>query len=592
MKLVSLAFVLARPVSAQPAGTAPAAPVAPTGTATATDAARLEEAKALFRRGVLLLNAGDTERALEVFLRSRALVPSAKNTVNAAICLERLDRYDEALEMYEEVLARFAADLDADDRQSLAPVMAGLRGKIGYVELSSNVDGLVVVDGKPRGRLPLTTALRLIPGPRQLRVVKDGYRTFEQTLDVQAGKASAIDAELEPLAGSGAVRIESSAGAAQDVFIDGQRIGTTPFEGTLPTGHHVLETHSDTVGSAPELIEVLAGRTLLFRVAPRPLGGEVSITSAPATAALFLGTIPLAHGAWRGRLPLGSYQVIGRDSGYFDGRTTFAAPAPGVPLTVRVALQQNPDDPRWPRPRRYAIELGAAVGPWLAPTLNAGTERDCPSLCAKSRLAAGVAGALSGGIRLPSGLGAELLLGYAAFAQHFSRAVREPFVDQGATTATYLLDQRSYGLGPTVALRATLRRTTHFGVEYTGALGGGLFIARYRAGITGSAFTNDAAVPVTSDAVTVSGISPFVSAALGVARKVAFLRLRAALGAWFFVGSGPELGGPTLGVAPNCPPDAPPGAVDCAPQSDALVHERAHGQFFAFVPELGATYDF
>jgi tetratricopeptide (TPR) repeat protein len=80
-----------------------------------TDPARLEEAKELFRRGVTLLTAGDTERALESFLGSRALVPSGKNTANAAICLERLGRYDEALEMYEEVLARFSKDLDDED---------------------------------------------------------------------------------------------------------------------------------------------------------------------------------------------------------------------------------------------------------------------------------------------------------------------------------------------------------------------------------------------------------------------------------------------------------------------------------------------
>src|SRR5437899_1731317 len=104
------------------------------------DPRRLDEAKELFRRGVALLGAGDTERALDYFLRSRERLPSSKNTVNAAICLERLGREDEALEMYEEVLTRFSADLDTEDRQSLEPIMTALRKRIGYLQLSSNVD--------------------------------------------------------------------------------------------------------------------------------------------------------------------------------------------------------------------------------------------------------------------------------------------------------------------------------------------------------------------------------------------------------------------------------------------------------------------
>ena len=68
-----------------------------------------------------LLQANDVERALAYFLRSRAEQASAKNTGNAAICLSRLGRYDEALEMYEELLLRFSGDLDAEDRATLGP---------------------------------------------------------------------------------------------------------------------------------------------------------------------------------------------------------------------------------------------------------------------------------------------------------------------------------------------------------------------------------------------------------------------------------------------------------------------------------------
>lgn len=556
--------------------------------------ARLEEAKAMFRRGVALLEAGDTERALEAFLRSRELVPSAKNTVNAAICLERLGRLDEALDMYEEVLARFAANLDAEDRKSLAPVMAALRTKIGYLELSSNVDGLVVVDGRSRGRLPLATSLRLLPGTRRVRVVKDGYKTFEQVLSVIAGKTTALDAELEPLAGSGAVRIESAGGMVVDVLVDGVRVGSTPFEGTLAAGTHLLTSQAGDLGSAPEVIDVLAGRTLLLRVSPKTLGGMISIVSEPSSAELFLGAVPLGRGHFEGRLPLGEYTVSAREKGYFDGTLAFSAPPRDAPSSVRVVLRKNPKHPRWPQPSPLRPELVALVGPWFAPTLDAGSEGNCPSSCANGPVAWGLHVEVGARLRHVSGWGGELLVGYAGFEQHFARIVRQHFVDSGEPVeATYLLDQRESAAGVTVGLRGTLQKSLPFGLGYFGALGGGLYVAHYRASVDGSVFTTDGAVPVlTSGVARVWGASPFVSAALGIEKRIASVGLRAALGAWFFPASGPKLGGPTLGVAPSCDAASSPGSVGCAPESHALVDERAHGSFWAFAPELGATYTF
>jgi PEGA domain len=163
-----------------------------------TQASQLVQAKELFRRGVALLNAGQTEPALEAFLRSRAVLPSSKNTVNAAICLERLGRYDEAFELYQEVVARFAGDLAPEDRENLAPVIAALRKKIGYLELSANAAGAVTVAGRPRGVLPFNAALPILPGRQTIRIQKDGYDPFESTVELRAGDTKRMNARLEP----------------------------------------------------------------------------------------------------------------------------------------------------------------------------------------------------------------------------------------------------------------------------------------------------------------------------------------------------------------------------------------------------------
>src|SRR5262245_13798149 len=90
----------------------------------------LTTAKELNRRGVALLDANDVERALEYFLKSRATFPSSKNIGNVAICLDRLGRFDEALEVYEELLVGYETGLDAEDRATIGPAMAALREKV------------------------------------------------------------------------------------------------------------------------------------------------------------------------------------------------------------------------------------------------------------------------------------------------------------------------------------------------------------------------------------------------------------------------------------------------------------------------------
>jgi hypothetical protein len=160
----------------------------------------LAEAKELFRRGVVLFEAGDMESALDAFRRSRALFASMQNTLNVGICLEALARYDEALDAYEDVVAGFGAELGDAERASLTRKLQGLRAKVGALDVSSNVNGAVVVDGRERAKLPLGAPIRVTAGTHVVRVIKDGYVTFEAEVLVRAGERTAVDASLLPLA--------------------------------------------------------------------------------------------------------------------------------------------------------------------------------------------------------------------------------------------------------------------------------------------------------------------------------------------------------------------------------------------------------
>jgi hypothetical protein len=392
---------------------APASPQTPdrpaASVSTSPDPApRLSLAKDLFRRGVAFLNAGDFEGALDFFLRSRALVPSGPNTKNAAICLERLGRYDEALEMFEELLRAFGAGLSPIDQATLGQVLHVLAEKVGSIQITANVDGQVIVDGRDRGRLPLIGPVR-VRGPRHLiRIAKDGYAPFEMVLDVAPGALVAVNAQLRLLKGVGLLRVEDAASEGADVFIDGRRVGTVPWEGVVDPGRHLVWTRRGSRGSAPVTILAIQGQTALARMASSALGPTVRIDVSPPTAEISLDGMPLGSRSWEGRLPVGLHQVSVAEAGYVaesrslmvppsaatEGQAQASSRLPSVgpvhaspSVQVRFGLILDPGHERWNRRAesppflRGRSFLGVFSGYTGSTSLHNSPDFGCPRAC-------------------------------------------------------------------------------------------------------------------------------------------------------------------------------------------------------------------
>jgi hypothetical protein len=551
---------------------------------------RLERAKGLFREGNALLQAGDPERALERFLQSRELVPSGKNTANAAICLERLGRNDEALEMYEELLSRFASDIDEQDRQNLAPTMARLRGGLGNLEISANVEGLLTIDGRPRGRLPRVTALRVVPGKRRVRVVREGYQSFDQVVDVSAGATQGIDAFLEPLAGTGAVRVELTGGALAHVFVDGKVRGEAPWEGTLKPGLHRLQVLGPEIGSKPEKLEVLEGKTLLVRVSSGRLGPRLRLFVEPKTARLSLDGVDVGVGSWNGRLPVGSHALRVTERGYFDYQSALSV-GPSEPAeALRVDLKRDPSDPRWPQRLPWRFEVGIDLGLAYAPRLHGGQESLCPDLCSGSTAAVGGKLEVAPQLLHDRGLGVELGFGYLLMRQSFSRAA---FAKYDAGRVTYALEQAMlmggfYGRAAGVAamnLGQKLALRTSVGV--------GLMKAAYQAQSDGAAWTTGAPVAASGSGLgPISELAPVVTTSIALERAVGPVGISLGVSAWFFPRGGPTFSDAELAPAPSGCQPSQPASIGCAPASDLLAREAVHGPFWLLSPELAARYRF
>jgi len=169
----------------------PAPEMAPTATLEA-------RAKALFEAGSALLAGGDHAGALDLFLQSRAILPRYANTQNAAVCLLELGRFDEALFMYEDLLAQFGGTITEAQRAAITRAIERLQGKVGTLRLGGG-EGVLELDDERCGALPIERPVYVMPGKHVLRVDNPGGRVPPvKMLTLDAGQSMRFKLDPPP----------------------------------------------------------------------------------------------------------------------------------------------------------------------------------------------------------------------------------------------------------------------------------------------------------------------------------------------------------------------------------------------------------
>jgi len=133
--------------------------------------------------------------------------------------------------------------------------------KYGTITIKSTPDtAKVYLDQKPVGNTPYSNT-RLLPGQHTIKLQKELYHDFEETVNILAGKSADLDLVLPPAYGSLEV-ITTPSGMSME--LDGKRVGLTPYRNEkLASGTYEIRLSGEMVREVTERITITDGKVAL-----------------------------------------------------------------------------------------------------------------------------------------------------------------------------------------------------------------------------------------------------------------------------------------------------------------------------------------
>ncbi|MBI2895663.1 MAG: PEGA domain-containing protein [Deltaproteobacteria bacterium] len=156
-------------------------------------------ARTHYQAGSSYYEQGRWSDALQEFEEAYRLSSEARKPAllyNIGLTQERLGRLAEAIESFR----RYLEDSpQARDRETLEERIRTLQARLDATSLAlevSEAGARIEVDGMERGTTPLAEPLRVTPGEHEIRIVKEGYRSFSLRVTVPAGERVSAQATL------------------------------------------------------------------------------------------------------------------------------------------------------------------------------------------------------------------------------------------------------------------------------------------------------------------------------------------------------------------------------------------------------------
>ncbi|XXT18665.1 PEGA domain-containing protein [Sorangium sp. So ce429] len=394
------------PAPSAAAQAAPAPPPAPAIEVPIPESVR-QEALAHFEKGMALLSEGAWSPGLSELMLSRKLFPTRIATYNAAVALRKLQRYDEALDMFETYLRDFA--VSAEEQAEAQRAIADLRTLVGTVELvGAEVGALIAIDGQDRGQFPPIRPLRVSAGSHMLRVFKEGYDPLEVRVDVPGGQTKNVQAKLSKSASLGRLRIVESSGKPVSVVIRGTVVGQAPWTGTMPVGDHAIMLRGEgKIGTQPVTASVKSQSLTTLSLMAEELDAMLQVEPEPLGASVWIDSVNVGSGVWVGRLKQGTHQVEVRFDGFLPSSRSVTLRKGDRPR-LKIPLERDEDAEIWSKPPKFTLDVTTSF--LIAPTLGGDLASGCATGC-ESSIGLGALGLIHGGYELGWGFGAGIEVG-------------------------------------------------------------------------------------------------------------------------------------------------------------------------------------
>lgn len=374
-----------------------------------------ERARFHFRKGIKLLTEEAWAPALAEFLRSRELYATRVATNNAAVSLRKLQRYDEALDMYETLLRDFT--VPADERAAAQKEIADLRGLVGTLDIVGAEPGAnIVISSVDRGEYPPVKPIRVPAGKHVIRIYKQGFEPYQTAVDVAGGQIVSVEATMAELTSSGRLRVTERSAKVVNVLVDNVVVGKTPWEGVIGVGdHNVALRGAGKVGSQPATASVKSQELTTLALLAEDLNAQLRIDPTPAGAVVSIDGVDVGSGVWLGRLKSGSHKIEARMDGFLTVEQTVNL-SDGQRELIAPELERDDDAPMWRKPSKWTFDVGG--GFVVMPSLGGDLAESCDGDCAPGTGLGGLA-LVHASYEFGSGLGIGLEVGYLVTTQTY-----------------------------------------------------------------------------------------------------------------------------------------------------------------------------
>ena len=252
----------------------------------------------------------DWTAALAAYNEALAAKPTAAAQAGVANAHYQLQHTVEAYESYDELLKTFGARLTRPQQTEAESRLKELATKTGSLSIRVDEAGAsVLIDDVNVGSTPMPMFKRVVSGTRRVRIVKDGFLPIEESRPVGANTTVTIEAKLVREAIRGRLAVRETSGKNVRVIIDGNDVGSAPWEGELDPGKHAVMLRGDTLGSDTQTVEITRGQRQEIVLSAKEATAHLEVRTSDGLGTISIDGKVVGEGSFSGDMGIGPHAI-------------------------------------------------------------------------------------------------------------------------------------------------------------------------------------------------------------------------------------------------------------------------------------------